>query len=261
MRDRLLATLQTQPSDLSDAWWHGADIETTLDVLRESLASHGLGDALPEARLRADHADELDVDEDVLREHQLAVTAVAANERLAERGDVRRFRCFDRTLAVEKGDPAWLLVTPEEHARLRAETGALHPRDAIYDAARTLADVPAIDRTPVSVETLAPWEARSRAAAALAEQRYSDALRLWPIAVRDGDHGLLAELDWIETLRRAGDREAAIARWQLTADRWLSGERAVWDTQWTRLLKLHSTLKLDDADRRARIEARLPPRR
>ena len=267
-RADLFSSLQIKPNDFIDSWWHAGDIDTALDMLREALAVHDLGQALPEARIRADHDSAMAAQprakedlEALQRHHQIGVAAVAANELLARRGDSRRFRAFDRAIADESDEPAWLLVTPEEHAKLRAKTGALDPVDAIYDAARSVAELAAIEWPfgEISAEKLAPHEARARADAALREQRYADALKLWPIAVRDGQHGILAELDWIETLRRAGDREAARARWRMTADSWLAGARPVWDTQWQRLEELYTKLALDEPERFARVRAKLPP--
>jgi hypothetical protein len=47
----------------------------------------------------------------LLRDHQLGMAAVAANELLQRRGDPRRFRSFDRVLAQDGNEAAWLLVT------------------------------------------------------------------------------------------------------------------------------------------------------
>lgn len=110
---------------------------------------------------------------------------------------------------------------------------------------------PAPSPRPEETEALRPFEARRLADEAAAAQRLEDALALIPIAVRDGAHGLLAELLHIDVLRRLGRAAEARAQLWRTADAWLGGERdQVWNTQWRRLLELAKKLKLDLADPR-----------
>lgn len=100
-------------------------------------------------------------------------------------------------------------------------------------------------------EPLHPFEARRMADEAAAEQRLEEALSLIPLAVKDGSHGLLAELLHIDLLRRLGRSEDARAQLWRTANAWLAGERPkVWNTQWARLIELAKKLKLDLDDPR-----------
>lgn len=251
-------------------WWHADDLETSLELLREGLASHGLAGALPEAALQSDHARlwedyeacprvgrvPQDLVEALARRRQIAVVAVYANRELGVRGDERRFRCFGSGLVWERGEPPWLLVTESEHRELLRIGGPPARFEAPYDAVSSPEAIPARCDFTLDASELAPFEARRFADEAMRDNRPADALAFFPRAVLDGDHGLLAELHWIDALRRLGRRDEAKTRWTLTAEDWLSGKRRVWDTQWFELDKLGKKLDLGESEIGARIRAK-----
>jgi hypothetical protein len=147
-----------------------------------------------------------------------------------------------------------VLLSDEEHERALRLAGPPTDLEAKYSAGVALPEVQAL---PPEYTKLPAHEARSRADAAIREGRYKDALRYLPRASEDGDHGLLARLTHIDTLRRVQRGDDARALWSQTADEWLSGARRVWDTQWKALLELHRKLRLPaDDGRLARIQAK-----
>jgi hypothetical protein len=239
------------------AWWHAGDVESACEALSFDLARHGLGPFPPE--LLETWNEELQArseDEDHVRRHQLGRAAVWANAELARRGDERRFRLFGREFEEERAEPPWLLVTPEEHASLIEGSGALARLDVVYDGVMAIADFPPVVDHGIEIEELAPFEARRLANEAIRQGKLEEALRFLPLASEDGDHGVLAELDWIDVLRQLGRRDEARVMWIERAEQWLGGARMVWDTQWKRLAELHIKLKLPEDSRIADIRAR-----
>ncbi|MBX3247495.1 MAG: hypothetical protein KF901_09965 [Myxococcales bacterium] len=249
---------------LVESWWHGTDAETAIECLRAALEEHGLADALPEEEIRASAETEWTGegpsswrDEEQLRRHQLGIVAVHVNAELERRGDPRRFRSFGVPLRDEPTEPVWLLVTPEEHAELLAIGGPPCRIEAPYDQTRSVAELPPIVlQSQLDLDELDPSTAHRLAKAAFDDERFEDVLVLIPLAVQDGDHGLLAQLLRIDTLRALGRTDEARAAWNETADEWLEGQRRVWDTQWDRLAALHEDLGMGPDDRIERVRAR-----
>jgi hypothetical protein len=121
--------LEASARPLSKLHWKGADLEGALAGALAALGRHRLdgamepvafleamapllGQGLPDAELRA---------------RQLEHLAGCANRLLEARGDERRFCLLGPALAWRDGEPAWLLVVPEEAAALAAVAGAPAP--------------------------------------------------------------------------------------------------------------------------------------
>ena len=244
---------------LTSIFWHPDDLDTAAEALVESLGDHGLAQAFDDAAFRARAAlvEAAVQDEGQEREHQIGHAAVLANAALRASGDARRFRAFGARLRWESDEPAWLLVAPDEHARLRKYGGPLGGVERLYDGLESVDDLPRPARVEPDVAAMAPHQAHLQAKAAFNAGRYAEVVALMPRATLDGDHGVLAELLHIDALRRLNKREEARSLWGRTADAWLAGERRVWDTQWRRLRELGRKLTLDEADPRlAEIDRR-----
>ncbi len=230
---------------LTDAWWHASDLECAHEIVEERLEA--LGVDLPRWSDFDERHDEVArrvEDEDQQRRHQLGFVAVHANARMQ---DGRRFYCLGAALLREAGEPLWALLSEEEHRQLLALAGPPGALEAPYSGATSL---PAEIRPVLDLALMPPFVARRRADEAFARGDYLEALQLMPKAIDDGDHGVLAQLLRLETLRRLGRREEARALWSSVADEWLRGDRRAWDTQWRRLLELHRRLALPGDDAR-----------
>ena len=245
---------------LCGAWWHADDVDTAVDCLRDSLAAHGLEAALPEARLRAEtEAAEVisDEDEALLRRHQLGIVAVHANLELARRGDERRFRSFGEPLQDESDEPAWILVTPAQHAEMLAFAGPPLAAEMPYDRARSVEELPSIVlQQPVPLSELHPTDAHRQANQAFRRGDFAEVIRLSPVAKRDGQHGLLAQLLHLEALQKLGRLDEARAELITLADEWLTASYTVWDTQWQKLAAFYTALALPTDERLAKLKAR-----
>lgn len=244
-----------EPRQFVLGWWHAGDIDSATETLVESLAELGVSE-FPAERFAAwsQAADPLFDDEEDMRRHQMGFAAVVANEALARGGDPRRVRALGRVLEWESDEPAWLVLTPEEHAALVAIAGPPRALERIYDGIEALDAVQPPQPAPVDVEELLPGEARERAEAAFREGRYEEALRFLRVFARD-KVDLLGALLRLDILRCAGQEDEARAVWAATADLWLGGGIRVWDTQWRRLIELHAKLGLPEDERLGRAKA------
>lgn len=259
--DRAIAALahQIERSGLIfvNAWWHGDDVDSAVQSLREALTRHDLGELFPEDLIAARTrllSTEVSDDEEQVRRHQIGLTATHVNEQLRKRGDSRRFRALGKCLEWESDEPVWLRVTPEEHAALLAIAGPPSALEAVYDAAESIADLP--DTLPDDPAPPSKSEALSRARTAMAAQRYEEALAMAEIAAGGGSHGLLGDLIRIDALHHLGRRDDAHATWTRTADEWLSGIYRVWDTQWQTLVSLHGKLGMAECPQVAEARKR-----
>jgi|GEM_PF-3261631 len=245
---------------LVEAWWHADDCDTAIETLRHGLGKHGLEAALPSELLRERTRSATvnnDEDEADLRRHQIGIVAVHANLELERRGDVRRFRSFGVALRDETDEPAWILVTPVEHTELLAIGGPPSALEIPYDDARSIDDLPQIVlQQPVRLEDLDDDRAQLLSNTAFRTGNYAEVVRLAPVAMSQGGHGLLAQLQYLDALRRLGRIEDARAAWIRIADAWLSATYTVWDTQWKKLAALHDELGLSDA-RLGQVKSRI----
>ncbi len=158
-------------------------------------------------------------------------------------------------LSLDASALAQVAAAREEPGALRVGRCELHFGD---EPGETSAMGPSLQiGAPVEL-ALPPHVAHRRARQAFDARRFDEVLALVPCAVRDGDHGLLAELLHIDTLRRMGRAEDARALFASTADEWLGGKRRqIWDTQWKKLAELGKALNLTMNDPRlARIAQR-----
>lgn len=244
-----------EPRQFLLGWWHADDLESATEVLVDSLAKLGVS-GFPAERFAAwtEEAEPRYDDEDDLRRHQAGFAAVHANERLARAGDPRRVRALGRVLEWESDEPAWLVLTPEEHAALVAIAGPPRALEQIYDGAERLDAVQPPQPVPLDPEELSPQEARARAEAAFREGHHQEALRFLRVFER-GESDLLGELLRLDILRCAGREDEARAVWGATVDRWLGGGVRVWETQWRRLVELHAKLGLPESERLVRARA------
>lgn len=157
-----------------------------------------------------------------------------------------------------------LLVPVDADALAALERSAAQLDTLVVGAARLrFFDDPALPPAPLSplgerhrvapeqLPEMRPHEANRLANEAFHAGDFERVLALMPVARADGDHGLLAELLHIDTLRRMGRTEPARELFWATADAWLAGERRqVWNTQWRRLAKLGTKLRVDSRDPR-----------
>lgn len=243
--------------NLTTEWWHGDDPEQVIDAMNACLEKHELDVRVDEAHVVECTKRLLETmeDEEQVRRHQIGLLALEANGALEALGSAARFRCFDPSLAWETDEPAWLLVEPAERALLAGIFGGPKPDgiEAAYDGVSRLEDAPhqAEDSDPAPLST---GHAVNAARDALREGRFNEALAAADIGVDDPSHGILAELVRINALMHMNRRDEAQAAWADTAERWLSGERAVWDTQWAELARLHGVLGLPDDDLGRRVK-------
>jgi hypothetical protein len=250
----MLATA-LEPRQFLLGWWHAGDIASATEVLVESLAKLGVP-GFPAERFAVwteEAAPQFDDEED-MRRHQAGFAAAYANEALARAGDPRRVRALGRVLEWESEEPAWLVLTPEEHAALVTIAGPPRALERIYDGVEMLDAVRPPQPAPIAPEELSPREARGHAEAAFREGHHEEALRFLRVFER-GEVDLLGELLRLDILRCAGREDEARAVWGATADRWLGGSIRVWDTQWRRLVELHAKLGLRESERLARANA------
>lgn len=258
-RGRLADALGRSERTLTKAWWHAHDVVEACIQMNESLADHHLAARFDPMALDQWMAPLFDVvDEEQLRRHQLGVLALEANRALEAQDCDDRFRCFHRTLAWEADEPPWLRVDPDEHATLITLFGGPRPGgiEAAYDGVMRIEDVSTeIGDDPAP---LFPPHAVNAAREALRERRFDEALAAAEIGVLDSSHGVLAELVKIDALLHLTRTEEARAAWKATAERWLRGERTVWDTQWAELARLHGALGLSDDDLSLRVKAQAP---
>jgi hypothetical protein len=233
-------------------WWHAADTALAYEQLADYLGALEL-EPLPLAELQMLIASVGDgaLDEDELRRHQIGTAARHANQQLAQLGRPERVRAFGER---DTGDdePAWFVVTPDDHARLLAEHGPPGDPERAYDDADAPRPRPAFaapsSRLPRRVGELFAFAERE-----IAAQRYAVAIAALERLLATGyaaDDVVLVELAHISALRSAGRHADAVAAWTSTADRWLAGERKVWRSQWVTLEKLHRKLRLPDGDPR-----------
>jgi hypothetical protein len=226
---------------LATDWWHANDLEAAYEWAARRLGELCIDppdrDAF-EARheLVAAHVR----DEEEARRHQLGFVAVHANAGLDDR---QRFYCLGMSASWETGEPPWILATEPEYAALRELTGAPPALEADY-ATNVL---PAPARYPLDVATP---DADLKSREAFDRGDYALTLAYLAHVSKSGDHGLLAQLLHIETLRRMNRRDDATALWLTTADEWMRGERRVWASQWKRLRELHGKLRVSDDDGR-----------
>lgn len=236
------------------SWWHANDIVSAAESLDTALAELGLaGVSVPslEAALAACSA------EDDARRHQIGIAVRRANEQLARLGRAERVRAFreDSDGSEEADEPLWLVVDPDEHARLLVEIGAPEDLEAEYDdparhpepLTRPPRVGPRIPRHPAELELFVHEQVRA--------QNYPVALEAIERLRASGNPGVLIELLWISTLRSAGRREDAVDAWRATAASWLAGAQPVWRSQWVTLGKLHGALRLPEGPEIDQIRA------
>lgn len=241
---------------LTIEWWHGDDTEQVIDSMNVCLESHGLDVRVDQAHVTecTKRLLESTDDEEQIRRHQIGLLAIEANGALEAIGATARFRCFDPALAWETDEPAWFLVEPDERTILAGIFGGPKPDgiEAAYDGVSRLEDVAShVEDDPAP---LTAAHAVNAARDALREGRLNEALAAAEIGVDDPSHGILAELVRIDALMRMQRRDEAHAAWAETAERWLSGERAVWDTQWAELVRLHAVLGLPEDELARRVK-------
>ena len=241
-----------------NGWWHPHDVESAADSLDRELADLGL-EKVSVAALEAAVA--AIPDEDDARRHQIGIAARHANAQLAQLGRSERVRAFREGAEWAEGEddetdePLWLVVEPDEHARLLVEIGPPEDLEGEYDdpvdhpdpLTRPPRNGPRIPRHLAELELFAHAQIKA--------QNYPVALEAIDRIRAAGAAGVLVELLWISTLRSAGRRDDAIAAWHATADAWLAGEQAVWRSQWVTLAKLHAALRLPEGPQIERIRA------
>jgi hypothetical protein len=247
VRQRLRDWLSRSARPLADQWWHAGDLDEAYAWAVRRLGEVGVAPPSEEAFVArhafiAEHVE----DEEEQRRHQLGFVAAHANARL----EGSRFHCLGMDLSWEAEEPPWVLLTDEEHRRVAGLSGPTPALEASYGAG----ELPSPGAAAPSELPVSPTRARMKAQEAFAKGDYATALRYLPQAANDGDHGLLARLMHIDTLRRVQRHDDARTLWSQTAEEWLTGTRRVWDTQWRELLALHKVLKMPaDDPRLARI--------
>jgi hypothetical protein len=131
--------LELARRELALGWWHAHDLESALETLGDRMAQLDLppldAEAFVERHTRI--AEKVD-DEEAQRRHQLGFAAVHANARLA---DGRRFVCLGPELASESDEPAWALLSPEEHRRLATQGSPIDALEAAYSGSTVLPGV------------------------------------------------------------------------------------------------------------------------
>ena len=234
---------------LADGWWHACDVALAYELSVERAHALGIDPPTEQAFVaRHELAEKTTDDEEELRRHQLGFLAVHVN---ARRKDDQLFHCCGPDLSWESEEPPWVLLNGEEHRRLLSIAGPPTGIEAAYSGKTSLPNLVDVedDRAGEAVR-MAPATAQLKAKTLLNEGKLKEALLYFPAASAGGEHGLLARLDHIETLRRLSKTEEARALWNVTADEWIGGSKRIWNTQWKTLLALHKKLRLPDTDPR-----------
>ena len=227
-------------------WWHAGDVEQAYQSLTERLKELGVEPfSMEELEAQQTRIQETTSDEEAQRRHQLGFTAMYANERLT---GGRRFHCLNAQLSWESEEPPWVLLDDREHDALTALGGPPPLLEAAYSG-KAGAPTP-LSKSALDVSMLAPHTAERLADEAILTGRYDEALLYLSRVSEDGDFGLLTRLKRIGIFVSAKRTDEGRVLWSQTADEWLHGNRRVWDTQWTKLLELHTLLGMPKNDSR-----------
>jgi tetratricopeptide (TPR) repeat protein len=249
---------EVRPVHFIDGWWHAGDIESAALVLDSCLHKLGL-QGVPTSRLEA--ASQAISDEEHARRHQIGIAARHANEQLAKLGRSARVRAFRQSAEwVEDTDePVWLIVEPDEHARLLGVIGAPEEIEEAYDDPSSDRDPLAAKQPPGPKIPKHPADLFSFAKKQVDAHNYALALealeRLLALGYNTDDM-VLVDLLRISTLRSLGRHADAIAAWDATATAWVAGARRVWRSQWVTLEKLHAQLKMPRGPQILAVEER-----